>query len=227
MGLPDLWDALTRSGPIAVFLIFLSPFGPGAVAGIVLARSQGLAPSITIGLYVFSDVVTAAILEPLVRRFRRWAQRSPIGQKMLTSFGRVASLTQVVGGRYGLPIGLFICTFATDFFTAAIVSTGLAMSRLLAWSCIIAGDVLWFLIIFLASLSVAAFLSDNRILFVVTLVIGFGVPYVIRRLLGKRLAPPPGPPVYRPPSRFPPTNAAVPRRSPAESTPPEEDRGAR
>jgi hypothetical protein len=227
MSLPDLWGALLRSGPIAVFLIFLSPFGPGAVAGIVLARSQGLAPGTTIGLYVLSDVVTAAILEPLVQRFRRWAHHSPIGQKLLASFARVASLTQVAGGRYGLPIGLFICTFATDFFTAAIISTGLALARLVAWTCIIAGDVLWFLIIFLASVSLAAFLSDNRILFVVTLIVGFGLPYLMRKLLGKRLAPPPSPPGYRPPFRFPPTNAAGPRRSRADPTPPAEDPGAR
>jgi hypothetical protein len=227
MSLTDVWGALTSAGPVAVFLIFLSPFGPGAVAGIILARSDGLPSGETIGLYVLSDVVTAVILEPLVKRFRRWAQRSSVGQKILASFSRVASLTQIAGGRYGLPIGLFICTFATDFFTAAIISTGLAMSRLLAWTCIIAGDVLWFLIIFFASIGIASFLSDNRILFVVTLVIGFGLPYVIRRLLGKRLAPGSGPPEYPRHPRSPPTDGGGPRRSRVDPASPEGGRGAR
>jgi hypothetical protein len=172
-----------------VFLVFLLPWGPGAAAGIVLAKKDGLPVGVTIGLYVLSDVVTAFILDPLVRLLHDRGQRSPVGRKILATVGRFGSITQVTSGRFGLPLGLFVFTFATDFFTAAIISAGLALSRVIAWVCIIAGDVLWFLIIFLASIGIAAFLSDDRILFVATMVLGFALPPLIRRILPKPRAP--------------------------------------
>jgi hypothetical protein len=222
-----IWSALSASGPLAVFLIFLSPFGPGAVAGILLARSQGMAPDLTVALYALSDVVAAVVLEPLINRLPRFAARSPIGQRMFSAFNRLDSLTDVVGGRFGRPIGLMTLTFATDFFTAAIVSSGIAMSRLVAWACIIAGDVVWFVIIFVASMSVASFLSDNRIVFIVTLVIGFGLPALIRRLVRRRAAPNPGPREYPVDPRSPPTTAATLDRHPSRRARTEEGRDAR
>ncbi len=203
--LNDLASTMVSSGPIAVFLIFLSPFGPGAVAGILLARSQGMAPNLTVALYALSDVVAAVILEPLISRLPRFAARSALGQKILSTFVRLDSMTDLIGGRFGRPIGLVTFTFATDFFTAAIVSSGMRISRLIAWCCIIAGDVIWFVIIFVASMSVASLLSDNRIVFVLTLILGFGLPALVRRLIGRRRAPNPGPQEYPVDPQSPPT----------------------
>jgi len=179
---------LTASGPLGVFVVFILPWGPGAPAGIILARKEGLSPLLIVLLYVLSDVVTAIILEPLVRLLRSRGSRSEVGRRILDSFNRLGSITQVTSGRLGLPLGLFTFTFATDFFTASIASTGLPLRRIFAWVCIIAGDVVWFLIILLASLGIAAFLSDDRILFVGTMVIGFALPPLLRRVFGRRQA---------------------------------------
>jgi hypothetical protein len=214
VSLSNVWAYLAASGPIAVFLIFVSPFGPGAVAGILLARTQGLAPGITIGLYVLSDVVDAVVLEPVIRWLPRFASQSRLGQRILSAFNRVDSLTDVVGGRLGRPIGLVTFTFATDFFTAAIVSTGIVISRIVAWTCIIVGDVTWFVIIYVASMSVASFLTDNRLVFVFTLVLGFGLPAIIRRLVRRRVQPA-GPREYPPNPRSRPTGGANPNRPPS------------
>jgi hypothetical protein len=173
---------LTTSGPLAVFVIFLLPWGPGAIAGIILARHDGLSSALIIALYVLSDVVTACILEPLVQLLRNRGQRSRLGRRIFDAMSQVGGVTQVTSGRLGVPLGLFTFTFATDFFTASFVSTGLRLSRLIAWLCIIAGDVLWFLILFLAALGFAAFLSDDRLLFVVTMVIGLALPQIMRRV---------------------------------------------
>ncbi len=186
MNLLHLWTSLTASGSLAVFLIFLAPFGPGAPAGIVLARSQGLSAGATIGLYVLSDVFTAVVLEPFVRILRSRGSRSRWGQRILGVFERLGSISQVSAGRLGLPIGLFSFTFATDFYTAGVVSTGLALSRLVAWLCIIAGDCVWFLIIFAASLGIASFVSDDRVMFVFTMLLGFALPPLLRRVLKVR-----------------------------------------
>src|SRR2546427_8821172 len=94
-----------------VFLLFLIPWGPGAAAGIVLAKKDGIPLGATIALYVLSDVVTAIILDPLVRLLHRRGERSPVGRKILETVGRLGSVTQVTSGRLGLPLGLFVFTF--------------------------------------------------------------------------------------------------------------------
>jgi predicted PurR-regulated permease PerM len=73
------------------------------------------------------------------------------------------------------------------------VSVGLPIYRVVAWMAIIAGDVLWFLILLLATIGVASFLSDDRVLFLVTLALGFALPPLVRRLLERRQAPVSGP----------------------------------
>ncbi len=186
MSLPAIVARLTSTGPVGVFVIFLVPWGPGAPAGIVLARREGLSPLLILLLYVLSDVVTAIILEPVVRLLRSRGSRSRIGSLILDSFNRLGSITQVTSGRFGLPLGLLTFTFATDFFTASIVSTGISMGRVLAWICIICGDVAWFVIILLATLGIASFLSDDRILFVATLLLGFTLPPLVRRIFARR-----------------------------------------
>jgi len=188
MSLPAIVARLTSSGPVGVFVIFLIPWGPGAPAGIVLAHREGLSPALILLLYVLSDVVTAIILEPLVRLLRSRGSRSRFGSMVLDSFNRLGSITRVTSGRFGLPLGLFTFTFATDFFTASVVSTGISMGRILAWACIICGDVAWFVIILLATLGIASFLSDDRILFVATLLLGFALPPLMRRIFGRHSA---------------------------------------
>lgn len=178
--------ALATSSWFSVFLLFLVPWGAGPVAGIVLARKDGLPIPFTIGLYLLADVVTAIVLEPLVQLLRRQGTRTTFGRRILESVGKLGSVTQVTSGRLGMPLGLYTFCFATDFFTSAIVSTGLPMRRMIAWIAIIAGDVTWFLILFLASLGIASFLSDDRVLFVFTLVLGFALPPLLRRVLGRR-----------------------------------------
>ncbi|HVB96154.1 MAG TPA: hypothetical protein VNG11_00340 [Chloroflexota bacterium] len=179
--------AFFTSGPIAVFVVFLLPWGPGAPVGIVLARKDGVSPALTILLYVLSDVVTAFILDPLVRQLQSRGERSEFGRRLLGSFNKLGRLTQVSSGRFGLPFSLFIFTFATDFFTASVVSLGLPLGRVVAWLAIIAGDVIWFLIIFAASIGFASFLSDDRVLFIATMAFGLIVPALIRRLVGERV----------------------------------------
>lgn len=178
--------ALATSSWFSIFLLFLIPWGAGPMAGIVLAHKEGLPIPFTIGLYVLADVVTAIALEPLVQLLRRHGTRSTLGRKILESVAKLGSVTRVTSGRLGMPLGLYTFCFATDFFTSAIVSTGLPMRRVIAWVAIIGGDVTWFLILFLASLGIASFLSDDRLLFVFTLVLGFALPPLLRRVLGQR-----------------------------------------
>src|SRR5690242_17030101 len=61
----------------AVLALFLIPIGGGIPAGVLLAKSHGLAWPITTILYFISDVILAFIFEPLMWLFVAGAKRSP------------------------------------------------------------------------------------------------------------------------------------------------------
>jgi hypothetical protein len=165
------------------------PFSSGVSAGIVLARDHAVPPAATVALYVLSDVLSAFYLEPIARILRRWLERSPIGVLILEFLARLAYRTRVISGRLGLPLGLFAFCFATDLLTSALVSIGFPISRVLVWICIIPADVIWFLIVLLASLGIATFLADSRLLFVAIIVLSIVLPLLMFRVLGKLRAP--------------------------------------
>lgn len=186
----SLLTIISRSlshGPIAVFLLFLVPINPaGATPGIVLARMDGVPPLVTIGLYILSDVVTAAILEPFVRRIRSAAERSDFGRLYLEQVRRFGALTDEGTEPVRLPISLTAFGLIAGVLFGGLISVGLPTARVLAWTWVILGDTISFLILFLASLGIAPFLNDNRAYFVATLILGFALPPLIRRLLRRR-----------------------------------------
>ncbi|HVC35202.1 MAG TPA: hypothetical protein VNL16_16940 [Chloroflexota bacterium] len=186
MGWSSILARLTSAGPFAVFLLFLVPWNPaGPAPAIVLARKDGVSPLVTVGLYVLSDVVTAIVLEPFVRRIRGAADRSAFGRLFLDQIRRLGAMTETTSGPIGFPLSLVSLSLVGGEVLGDILSVGLPISRALAWFCMILGDTLGFLILFLASLGIAAFLTDNRVYFVVTLLLGFALPPLIRRLFGQ------------------------------------------
>ena len=194
VNLSGILPGVTLSVQVVVFLIFLVPFGPGASAGIVLAQREGIAPGLIIALYVASDVAAALILEPLLRVIRRRAERRPLGRQLFDGIEQLSGKFKIGSGSLGRPASLFALTFATDFYSASVASFGLRIWRPLAWTMIIAGDVIWFLIILAATYGIAAFLSDDRILLGGSLIVGVLLPLLVQRLVqrlvGVRHIPP-------------------------------------
>lgn len=187
MSLPEIVGKTVSHGPIAVFLLFLLPINPaGATPGIVLARMDGVPPLVTVGLYILSDVVAAAILEPFVRRIRSAAERSDFGRLYLEQVRRLGALTDEGAGPIGLPMSLTAFGLIAGVLFGGIISVGLPIARVLAWTCVILGDTISFLILFVASLGIAPFLNDNRVYFVATLLLGFALPPLVRRILRRR-----------------------------------------
>lgn len=194
MILPHL--AVTIPGWLQVFLLFFLPlpWNPGPAAGIVLARSYGLSTGFTIGLYVASDVALALIFEPLARLVRHRLQFSVFGALLLETYGRFGRWAEAAAGRLGLPFAMLILSFITDLFTAALISIGLPINRLVAWAAIITGDLLSFLILFLASVGIATYLTDNHwVLFGATFVLSGVIAIIFQRLALRRREPVGGP----------------------------------
>ncbi len=61
-----------------VLMLFLIPVGGGIPAGVLLARTRGLAWPVTAGLYLISDVLLALAFEPVLRLLAPgWEAKSP------------------------------------------------------------------------------------------------------------------------------------------------------
>lgn len=187
MSLTAVAARLISSGPVAVFLIFLLPFNPAGIAPVmVLARKDAIPPIEIVGLYVLSDLLQALVFEPFVRPIRRAADRSQFGRLYLDQIRRLGAFSEEATGGITRAISLTAFSIVASMIFGDIISIGLPMPRPIAWACFIAGDTLGFLILFLAALGIAPFLADNRVYFVATLILGFAIPWLIRRLFGRR-----------------------------------------
>ncbi len=187
MSLTATLARLISNGPVAVLLIFLLPFNPAGIAPVmVLARKDAIPPLEIVGLYVMSDLIQALVLEPFVRPIRLLADRSRFGRIYLDQLRHLGAFNEEATSKLGGAISLTAFSLVASLVFGDVISIGLPMPRPLAWTCFILGDTLGFLILFVAALGVAPFLADNRIYFVVTLLLGFAIPSIIRRLFGRR-----------------------------------------
>ncbi|MGH7862471.1 MAG: hypothetical protein ACREOS_09560 [Candidatus Dormibacteraceae bacterium] len=187
MGLPATVARLISSGPVAIFLIFLLPFNPAGIAPVmILARKDAISAFAIVGLYVLSDVVQALVFEPFVRPIRRAADHSRFGHMYLDQVRRFGGFDEAATGGITRVMSLTAFSLVASMVFGDIMSIGLPMPRPIAWACFIVGDTLGFLILFLAALGIAPFLTDNRLYFVVTLILGFAIPSLIRRILNRR-----------------------------------------
>ena len=170
-----------------VLMLFFLPWGPGAPAGILVARQAGLGPVVTSLLYLLSDVLTALVLEPLAHWAGRQASRRPRLAAVFRRMGQVSGgvAAQLFPGRAGMAAGLALFSFTTDLYTAGIASRAVPAHRALAWAAVIAGDMAWFLIILATTLGLTRLIADDRLVFGGVLLIGLITGAVAKRLGGR------------------------------------------
>jgi hypothetical protein len=157
-------------GPaMLVFALFWSPVGPGIPAGVLLARHIPLSPPITFAL--------------LCRL------RPPRRTGLLSALHRApaprAAEVQAELCRRGVGPPLFrIATmgFGVDVYSAGMVATGLPVPRTLGWGSAIAGDLVWFTLLFGTSMAAGAAVDDDRVVALVVLVAMFVIPALARRV---------------------------------------------
>jgi hypothetical protein len=167
-----------------VLMLFFLPWGPGAPAGILVARQAGLGPVATSLLYLLSDVLTALILEPLAHWAGRQAGHRPRLAAVFRRMGQVSGgvAARLFPGRAGIAAGLALFSFTTDLYTAGIASRAVPAHRALAWAAVIAGDMAWFLLILATTLGLTRVIADDRLVFGGVLLIGLAAGAVAKRL---------------------------------------------
>ena len=173
-----------------VFALFWAPVGPGIPAGVLLAQHLRIAPALTFGLYLLSDLLAAVLLNPVYSLLRARARRSPtvrsIGRRMLcvAMMGTRRPNAQEVRSGGLAPALLRIGTvgFGVDIYTAGALATGLPIPRIAGWTAAMTGDVAWFALLLGSTVAAARAFDDERAVAGVVIVVTLVGPSILRRI---------------------------------------------
>ncbi|WP_243303793.1 hypothetical protein [Geothrix oryzisoli] len=167
----------------SVLLLFLLPVGGGIPAGVLLARSKGLAWPTTAGLYFASDVLLALAFEPILRLLVLLAGKVPF----LARFGAALKEAMTrsaahVGGTGAGPIALVLIAFGVDPMTGRASALAAGHGFLAGWGFAIAGDMLYYAVIAITTLRLNAYIRDPNTTMWIVLGAMIIVPVLVRYL---------------------------------------------
>lgn len=146
---------------LSVLLLFLLPVGGGIPAGVLLAQSRGLAWPTTAGLYFLSDVLLALAFEPILRLLVAWGRRVPrLARMSVILKDAMARSVAQWGGTGAGPLALVLIAFGVDPMTGRATALAAGHGFLAGWAFAIAGDMLYYAVIALATLRLNATFRD-------------------------------------------------------------------
>ena len=164
-------------------MLFLLPVGGGIPAGVLLARTKGLAWPVTAGLYLVSDIVLALAFEPVLR-FLAW-----LGGKVafLARFSArvkasMARTTARFSGTGAGPIALILFSFGADPMSGRAAALAAGHGFLMGWVFAIAGDMLYYAVIALTTLRLNSYFRDPNTTMWTVLGAMIVVPMLVRYL---------------------------------------------
>lgn len=165
---------------LSVLLLFLIPIGGGIPAGVLLAQSKGIAWPVTTGLYFVSDVILALALEPVLCLLVFLGRRIPWVERFCAAF-RQALLRSVPKVHGAGPFALILIAFGVDPMTGRTAALAAGHGFVAGWAFAIAGDMLYYAVVALATLELGSAIGDPETTVVIVLTLMMLVPEVIRR----------------------------------------------
>ncbi len=173
-----------------VFTLFAIPIGGGIPAGVVLARSRGLAWPVMMALYFLSDVLLAFAFEPVLRLFLYWGQRSAGVARFIAALKEsMQKMSPQFSPTLG-PLALIAVAFGVDPMTGRAAAKVAGHGFLTGWAIAITGDMLYFTVLMVSTLWLNNILGDGTWTTVIMLVLMIGIPAAIRHFR-QRAAPHP------------------------------------
>ena len=168
---------------LPVLMLFLIPVGGGIPAGVLLARSNGLAWPVTAGLYFISDVILAFTFEPILRGLVALGRLIPflarVGAVMKVGMDRAAAH---YGGAGAGPFVLVMIAFGVDPMTGRSAALAAGHGFIGGWAVAIAGDMLYYAVIAFTTLRLNAYFKDPNTTMLIVLGAMIVVPIVVRRV---------------------------------------------
>jgi hypothetical protein len=169
------------SSMLPVLKLFLLPVGGGIPAGVLLARTNGLAWPVTTGLYLVSDVILALAFEPILRLLALVVGKvrilARIGAALKATTAR--SVAHISGTSTG-PLALIMIAFGVDPMTGRATALAAGHGFLAGWAFALAGDMLYFAVIALATLQLNEYFKDPNTTMLIVLGAMFLVPMLVR-----------------------------------------------
>jgi hypothetical protein len=185
----QMLNSQSPSGMLAVLKLFLLPVGGGIPAGILLARTKGLAWPLTTGLYLFSDLVLILAFEPILRLLAALAGKVRFLARLSAALKAVTarSVSHLSGTGAG-PLTLVMISFGVDPMTGRASALAAGHGFLTGWAFALTGDMLYFGVIALATLRLSSYLGDPNTAMLVVLGGMFVVPMLVRYFRSVRLS---------------------------------------
>ncbi len=170
---------------LPVLMLFLIPIGGGIPAGVLLARGHGIAWPVTMGLYLVSDVILAFLFEPVLRLLIAAGRSIPPLARATDAVRRAMDRTVAQYGGGAGPFALIMIAFGVDPMTGRAAAAAAGHGFVSGWAIAIAGDMIYFTVIMVATLRLNSVLGDPNRTMTVILVAMIFLPMLIRRLKSK------------------------------------------
>lgn len=186
---PDLISGMVppASAMLSVLKLFLIPAGGGIPAGVLYARSAGVAWPVTALLYLVSDVILALIFEPILRLLALLCGKAPLLSRVSIAMKlATARATAHYGGTGAGPIALIMIAFGVDPMTGRASALAVGHGFIAGWAIAIAGDMLYFAVIMLTTQHLNAYIKDPDTTMWIILFGMFCVPMAVRFVRSRR-----------------------------------------
>ncbi len=165
----------------SVLMLFLIPVGGGIPAGVLLARTKGLAWPVTAGLYLVSDVMLALAFEPVLQLSAWLGGKAPFlarfSARMRTAIARTTARFSGTGAG---PITLILFSFGADPMTGRTAALAAGHGFLMGWAFAIAGDMLYYAVIAITTLRLNRYVRDPDTTMWIVLSAMIAVPMIVR-----------------------------------------------
>ena len=166
---------------VSVLILFLLPVGGGIPAGVLLARTKGIAWPVTAGLYLVSDVILALAFEPVLRLVvvlgRKVAFLARLSAAIKVAMARGAALFSGTGAG---PFTLLLIAFGVDPMTGCAAALSVGHGFLAGWAFAIAGDMLYYAVVALTALRLNAYIRNPNVTVMIVLGAMIAVPLLVR-----------------------------------------------
>lgn len=166
---------------IPVLMLFLIPVGGGIPAGVLFARAHGIPWLATSALYLISDVILAAVFEPLMLLVIAAGRRVPFLARLAWAF-KAATLRLTAQYSGAGPFALIMIAFGVDPMTGRAAAAAAGHGFVSGWAIAIAGDMLYFWVVMVSTLKLSAYLGDPDRAMWIILAAMFLLPVIVRRV---------------------------------------------
>ena len=153
----------------------------------MLAQTKGVAWPITTLLYLGSDIILAIAFEPILRIIAFFCGKV----SFLTRFSAALKATTArsvshYGGTGAGPIALIMIAFGVDPMTGRATALAAGHGFVTGWAIAVTGDMLYFAVIAISTLSLNSYIRDPNTTMLIILVAMFFIPVIIRRIRSRR-----------------------------------------